>query len=522
VELKDAVPSISVLTNTNDSLIVQVKDDYGLMKLSVDAREVQVNGLTTIVRLPWGSRKAVVIKVLDNNQGDIERELRRPVPNATYLLKEASDQALKSTITDNQEEMLKQLRNKQLIEEKNEKDQDAVEKKPPQTEIKEEIEPLDELLQRLDELWRMEEAIELLSMVDSLRNEGLDSAVFKVAEALEDFSIETLQPAIEGMKGMDKEGRNREKQAKAASDKLKELLSTSTIEVQEDNIARIKRLLKSGWVVSLAQENLQKLATAVNKARSQQLVLANEKAIKDTLDLLLIHEPLLSQLLTEKRMNLDAAMRTIESKMTAGKNLDVDIGYAITALNDINQALYFILESEKSSLNQAKKDCKKGKPGTSGKPSSAGEGKEGKKGAPKPSQNPAGRKKGRTGEPKEGQEGSKPGSSGKPGEKELLKRIEAAKEEIFKSGDRSEKLLENIERLKEEVLFNKEKTEKDLNELEERLWRVEESVFDKKELGESRDSESGNESKSKDGESIDFKVLKSKETDLPLPVLKRL
>lgn len=131
--------------------------------------------------------------------------------------------------------------------------------------------------------------------------------------------------------------------------------------------------------MSVAQENLQKLATAVNKARSQQLVLANEKAIKDSLDLLLIHEPLLSQLLSEKRMSLSAAMRTIESKMTAGKNLDADIGYAITALNDINQALYFILESEKSSLNQAKKDCKKGKPGTSGKPSSAGEGKEGKK-----------------------------------------------------------------------------------------------------------------------------------------------
>ncbi|MDA0741757.1 MAG: hypothetical protein O2862_07545, partial [Bacteroidetes bacterium] len=315
VELKDALPSITVLTNTNDSLIVQVKDDYGLMKLSIDAREAQVNGLTTVVSLPWGGRKAVVIKAHDNNQGGIERELRRPVPSATDVLIEASNQALKSTITDNQEETLKQFRNKQLIEEKNEKVKDAVEKKLLQTEVKEEIEPLDELLQRLDELWRMEEAIKLLSMVDSLRNEGLDSAVFKAAKALEDRSIEKLQPAIEGMKGMDKEGRKREKQAKAASDKLKELLSTSTVEVQEDNIARIKRLLKSGWVVSVAQENLQKLATAVNKARSQQLVLANEKAIKDTLELLLIHEPLLSQLLTEKRMNLDAAMRTIESKM---------------------------------------------------------------------------------------------------------------------------------------------------------------------------------------------------------------
>ena len=522
VELTDASPSISVLTNTNDSLIIQVTDDYGLMKLSIDTREVQVNGLTTIVSLPWGSRKAVVIKAFDNNQNGIKRELRRPVLNATDLLKEASDQALKSTITDNQEETLKEFRNKQLSEEQNEKVKDVVEKKPLQIEAKEEIEPLDKLLQRLDELWRMEEAIELLSMVDSLRDEGLDSAVFKAAESLEDLGIEKLQPAIEGMKGMDKEGENREKQAKASSDKLKELLATNTVEVQEDNVARIKRLLKNGWLVSVAQENLQKLATAVNKARSQQLVLANEKAIKDTLDLLLIHEPLLSQLLSEKRMSLSSAMRTIESKMTAGKNLDADIGYAITALNDINQALYFILESEKSSLNQAKKDCKKGKPGTSGKPSSAGEGKEGKKGTPKPSKKPGGRKKGRTGEPKEGQEGSKPGSSGKPGEKELLKRIEAAKEDIVKSSDRSEELLENIERLKEEVLFNTELTERDLNELEERLWRVEESVFNKKELSESRDSESGNESKSKGGESIDFKVLKSKETDLPLPVLKKL
>jgi hypothetical protein len=70
-------------------------------------------------------------------------------------------------------------------------------------------------------------------------------------------------------------------------------------------------------------------------------------------------------------------------------------------------------------------------------------------------------------------------------------------------------------------LFNNQKSSEDLNELEERLWRVEESVFSKKELGELRDSESGDETSSKGGETIDFKVLKSKETDLPLPVLKK-
>jgi hypothetical protein len=55
----------------------------------------------------------VVIEAFDNNQNGIKRELRRPVLNATDLLKEASDQALKSTITDNQEETLKEFRNKQ-------------------------------------------------------------------------------------------------------------------------------------------------------------------------------------------------------------------------------------------------------------------------------------------------------------------------------------------------------------------------------------------------------------------------
>ena len=66
---------------------------------------------------------------------------------------------------------------------------------------------------------------------------------------------------------------------------------------------------------------------------------------------------MLSQVLAEKRTNLDAAMRAIEAKIANSKSLDSDVGYAITALNDINQTLYFLLESEKKSLNQAKKNC---------------------------------------------------------------------------------------------------------------------------------------------------------------------
>jgi len=125
-------------------------------------------------------------------------------------------------------------------------------------------------------------------------------------------------------------------------------------------------------------------------------------------------------------------------------------------------------------------------------------------------------------EPNKGERGTKPGTTGKPGEKELLKRIEAASEALGKLGQNAGINSEKLDRMKEELLFNNDKPSVDLNELEERLWRVEESVFNKKELGELRKSNSGDESTSHDGETIDFKVLKSKETDLPLPVLKKL
>ena len=373
----------------------------------------------------------------------------------------------------------------------------------------------------MNELWQMEEAIELLDKVDSLRNEELDSALMTAAEALNKLNHKETKETADLMKNIDKEGKTREEQAKEASKKLKELLANNVAEVQEDNVSRIKRLLKNGWVVSVFQEGLQEMSLAVNKARSQQIVLANEAAIKDSLDLLLIHEPKLNQALFEKRAVLEQALRSLESKYISGKDIGVDIGYIVTALNDINQTLYFLLESEKSNLNQAKKNCKKGKPGSSGKPASAGKGKEGKKGVPKPSKKPGGREKGKSGDPKIGEKGTKPGSTGKPGEKELLKRIEAASEALEQSGQKAGHNVDKLERMKEELLFNSQKSSEDLNELEERLWRVEESVFSKKELGELRDSESGDETSSKGGETIDFKVLKSKETDLPLPVLKK-
>ena len=103
----------------------------------------------------------------------------------------------------------------------------------------------------------------------------------------------------------------------------------------------------------------------------------------------------------------------------------------------------------------------------------------------------------------------------------MLKRIEAASEAIEKQGERTGKVNDDLERMKKELLFNTDISSEDLNELEDRLWRVEESVFNKKELGDLRDSESGDESNSQEGEAIDFKALESKETDLPLPVLKK-
>ena len=523
VLIEDLPPIISVFENNNDSLILIVNDDHGILSIELEDKRIISEGVSSTIKLAWNSNTKVTIKATDKNSGVSKREIRRPSLSATQLSINAADHSLKKAVAENKKESLKQFREQNKLEDLLSEDL-RKEVLKEESYLEKELskkEPLDKLLERLDELWRMEEAIELLGKVDSLRNEELDSALMIAAEALNKLNHKETKESADLIKNIDKEGKVREEQAKEASKKLKELLVNSVAEVQEDNVARIKRLLKNGWVVSVFQESLQELSLAVNKARSQQTVLANEAAIKDSLDLLLIHEPKLNQALSDKRAVLEQALRSLELKLISGKDIKADIGYTVTALNDINQVLYFLLESEKSNLNQAKKNCKKGKPGSSGKPASAGKGKEGKKGLPKPSKKPGGREKGKSGDPKNGEKGTKPGSTGKPGEKELLKRIEAASKALEQSGQRLGKNNDKLKRMKEDLLFNNQKSTEDLNELEERLWRVEKSVFNKKELGETRDSESADETSSQDGETIDFKVLESKETDLPLPVLKK-
>ena len=523
VLIEDLPPIISVFENNNDSLTLIVNDDHGILSIELEDKRIISEGVSSTIKLAWNSNTKVTIKATDKNSGVSKREIRRPSLSATQLSINAADHSLKKAVAENKKESLKQFREQNKLEDLLSEDL-RKEVLKEESYLEKELskkEPLDKLLERLDELWRMEEAIELLGKVDSLRNEELDSALMIAAEALNKLNHKETKESADLIKNIDKEGKVREEQAKEASKKLKELLVNSVAEVQEDNVARIKRLLKNGWVVSVFQESLQELSLAVNKARSQQTVLANEAAIKDSLDLLLIHEPKLNQALSDKRAVLEQALRSLELKLISGKDIKADIGYTVTALNDINQVLYFLLESEKSNLNQAKKNCKKGKPGSSGKPASAGKGKEGKKGLPKPSKKPGGREKGKSGDPKNGEKGTKPGSTGKPGEKELLKRIEAASKALEQSGQRLGKNNDKLKRMKEDLLFNNQKSTEDLNELEERLWRVEKSVFNKKELGETRDSESADETSSQDGETIDFKVLESKETDLPLPVLKK-
>ena len=521
--IEELPPTITVVRNTNDSLMLLVNDDYGIKNIELENEQIISKGVRASIKIAWNANTTIKIKATDKNNGVSQREVRRPSLSATQLLAAASDQTLRKSSTENKTETLKKFRTQKQLERESREEltNEAVKNRRYPTKEELEKEPLERLLERLDELWRMEEAVELLSKVDSLRNKELDSALVTAAAALEELSRKETKEPVDLMKNIKKEGKTREEQAQEASKKLKELLANEVAEVQEDNVSRIKRLLKNGWVISVFQESLQELSLAVNKARSQQLVLSNEKAIKDSLDLLLIHEPKLDQLLSEKRTALERAMQSLETKSINGKDIASDVGYAVAALNDINQTLYLLLESEKSNLNQAKKNCKKGKPGSSGKPASAGKGKEGEKGLSKPSKKPGGREKGKSGEPKKGKNGTKPGSTGRPGEKELLKRIEAASEAIEKQGERTGKVNDDLERMKKELLFNTDISSEDLNELEDRLWRVEESVFNKMELGDLRDSESGDESNSQEGEAIDFKVLESKETDLPLPVLKK-
>ena len=507
---EDLKPIIEVVANSYDSVALKVYDDFKLSKVLIN--DLEFTG--TYFNIKWGTDHFLNIVAQDNLNQCSGKEVKRPQRNLVELRTDITN-GVTSTF-EKFSEIRNPIRSLQAkendIKQKNKKEAKDRERKPF---IDEQEESIDSTLEKeLKELWEIQKLIDALELVSRETNEALDSLINESIEELENSEKEEVQDELKELKGLDKEGQEREDQAKDSAQKLKQLLAESTVDIQIDNIERIKRLLKNSWKTSVLQE-VNKAIASGSKYREQRSLIQIQKEISDSLDALLITDPMLGMVLNDVSSSIEGAVKELESAILLSKNIQVKTAYMVTALNDLNAVLYDILESEKMSLASAKKECKKGKPGKTGKPS---KGKDGKKPSPKPG-NKEGKKPGKKGEPrKRGEQGTKPGENGK-GTKDLLKELDnRLGDSDFPSGSKER---EALEQLKREILFGTPKKNETQEAFENRLWESLKSEFDKEEQGSERKSNSGDENTS--GKGIEIKEVPSNNrvSDLPLPVLKK-
>ena len=517
IELKDHPPALTIIHNSIDSLEFEVKDDFGLRTLSINGQVKAISGSRKNFNMTWSNTSSIEIKARDTKGQITLLTVEKPLPSAQMLqsqiagqvadelgIRKESKERLSSaqhqkenTSQDRQEEDIKKL--------------DPLKPLTPEEESK--------WTKELNQLWLKEQLLSTLYTVDSNKNSSTDSLI---SEFLDDITTEEGSEeadVLDQIEAIPEQGEEREEQAKDAAKKLEELLNTTQAAVQADNVERLKRLLKQSWSTSIQQEITNTIALETNKVRRQKALLAIEDNINDSLAFLLVHDPALAMALTACQTNLEDQLNALEGAFVANKGVRSASGYVLNALNELDRILYEILESEKLSLNQAQKNCKNGRPGKTGKPSTSGQGQKGNKGKPSQGKKPGGRSRGQSGEPrKEGKNGQK-GASGKgtpQNDVDLLKRIES----MEKMGV-SKEIQSQLESIKQQLLFMSNEEKERLEAFEKRLWSIEQSVFEKEEIGDMRSSKEGSQ---KQEESVDFKVnerVKSSTTDLPLPILKR-
>ena len=506
----DLKPIIEVFANSYDSVAFKVYDDFKLSKVLINDLEFT----STYFNVKWGIDQFLNVVALDNLNQRSSKEIKRPQRNLEELRTDITNGVTftfeKFSEIRNPIRSLKSKENK--IKQKDKKEEKEREREPFIDEKKESIDST--LEKELEELWEIQKLIDVLELVSRETNKALDSIINESIEELKDSEKEEVQEELKELKGLDKEGQKREDQAKESAQKLKQLLAESTVDIQIDNIERIKRLLKNSWKTSVLQE-VNKAIASGSKYREQRSLIQIQKEISDSLDALLITDPMLGKVLNEVSYAIEGAVKELESAILLSKNIQVKTVYMVTALNDLNAVLYDILESEKMSLASAKKECKKGKPGKTGKPS---KGKDGKNPSPKLG-NKEGKKPGKKGEPrKPGEQGTKPGENGK-GTKDLLKELDNRLGDSDFPGGLKER--EALEQLKREILFGTPKENETQEAFENRLWESLKSEFDKEEQGNNRKSNPGDENTS--GKGIEIKEVPSNNrvSDLPLPVLKK-
>ena len=507
---EDLKPIIEVVHNSYDSVFIKVFDDFKLSMVLVN----DIVSTSHAFNIDWREEQSLKVLAFDNlNQRSI-KVIKRPQRNFEELRTVVTN-GVASTF-EKFSEIRNAMRSSQPVNIQFKKmDSQAVQEEIPETNLNRKEESIDSTLEdELEELWEIQKLIDALELVSRETNEALDSLINESIEELEDSEKEEVQEELKELKGLDKEGQEREDQAKESAKRLKQLLAESTVDIQIDNIERIKRLLKNSWKTSVLQE-VNKAIASGSKYREQRSLIQIQKEISDSLDAILITDPMLGMVLNEVSSSIEDAVKELESAILLSKNIQVKTVYMVTALNDLNAVLYDILESEKMSLASAKKECKKGKPGKTGKPS---KGKDGKKPSPKPG-NKKGKKPGKKGEPrKPGEQGTKPGENGK-GTKDLLKELDNRLGDSELPGGSKER--EALEQLKREILFGNPKENETQEDFENRLWESLKSEFDKEEQGNNRKSNTGDENTSGKGIEIQEVPSNNRVSDLPLPVLKK-
>lgn len=512
---QDFPPNIEIIENNYDSLVIKCTDDFKLDRVLIESQVIRGVGLFSV---EWKDLK-LYIEAYDNLNQRTKQSVQRP---------QMSYQALESELSQNASLKIQQFKSyvnakeqegedKQLFEFRKPLDKKLDENKSPDL-IKEEQEKLDDIEQALDELWEIQKLINTLEMVSRETNEPLDSVINTSINELNTTAKEELREELNKLESLDKSGDQREEQAKKSAQKLKELLAESTVDIQWENVERLKRMLKNSWKTSVVQE-VNKAIQSGSRYREQRTLLTIQREILDSLEIILITDPMLGRVLNDASISITNAVKELESALLLSKKIEIKTAYMVTSLNDLNAVLYDILQSEKQSLASSKKECKKGRPGQTGKPSKGKKGNKPSKKKSSESGKSQGKKPGKKGVSRKPlEDGKTPGEQGK-GTKELLKEIDNKLNGLKELGDGLQS--QKLEELKRQLLFGSPNENESQSEFENRLWESFDSEFQKEEQGQERKANTGDDSSSETGTEIIIKPSNNTVSDLPLPVLKK-
>ncbi len=461
---QDFPPNIEIIENNYDSLVIKCTDDFRLDRILIESQAIRGVGLFSV---EWKDTK-LSIEAYDNLNQRTKRTVQRPQMSYQALESELSQNAtlkvqqFKSYVNSKGQEIkdkepfeLRKLSEKKLDQNKN------IDSTEP------EQEKLDDIDQALDELWEIQKLINALEMVSRETNEPLDSVINTSINELNTTDKEELREELDKLESLDKSGGQREEQAKDSAQKLKQLLAESTVDIQSENVERLKRMLKNSWKTSVVQE-VNKAMQSGLRYREQRTLLTIQREILDSLEIILISDPMLGRVLNDASISITNAVKELESALLLSKNIEVKTAYMVTALNDLNAVLYDILQSEKQSLASSKKECKKGRPGQTGKPSKGKKGNKPSKKKSSESGKSQGKKPGKKGvSRKPAEQGKTPGEQGKS-TKELLKEIDNKLNGLKELGDGLQS--QKLEELKRQLLLGTPNENESQSEFENRLW----------------------------------------------------